>query len=112
MINFYKEMWKNRADILKPLTEETGKGAKFRWTNEMQEVFNKIKVVITEDVMLAYLDYNQTFHVHTDASKFQMGGAVSQNKTSVAFFLKKLNKAQLKYMITEKKLLSTAKTLK
>ena len=30
MINFYKEMWRSRAEILKPLTEKTGKGTKFK----------------------------------------------------------------------------------
>ena len=78
----------------------------------MQRAFNKIKTVIAEDVMLAYPNYNQTFHVHTDASKFQMGGVVSQNNTPVAFFSKKLNKAQLKYTVTEKELLSIVETLK
>ena len=38
--------------------------------------------------MLAFPDYNQTFHVHTDASKFQMGGEVSQNKIPVTFLSK------------------------
>ena len=78
----------------------------------MQKAFDKIKTVIAEDVMLAYPDYNQTFHVHTDASKFQMQGVVSQKRTPVAFFSKKLNKAQLKYIVTEKELLSIFKTLK
>ena len=112
MINFYKEMWRSRAEVLKSLTNKTGKGTKFRWTEEMQMAFDKIKTVIAEDVMLVYPDYNQTFHVHTHASKFQMGGVVSQNKTPVAFFSKKLNKAQLKYTVTEKELLSIVETLK
>ena len=62
--------------------------------------------------MLAFPDYNQTFHVHTDMSKFQMGGVVSQNKISEVFFSKKLNKAQLKYTINEKELLNIVEMLK
>ena len=97
MDNFYNEMWGKRASILKPLTEKTGKGTKFKWIDKMQQAFSEIKNVIAEDVMLAFPDYNQTFHVHTDTSKFQTGGVVSQNKIPVAFFSIKLNKAQLKY---------------
>ena len=52
MINFYKEMWKKRAEIIKPLNEKTGKGPKFKWTDEMQKAFDEIKLVIKEDVML------------------------------------------------------------
>jgi len=29
MINFYKEMWRQRVHILKPLIEKIGKGLKF-----------------------------------------------------------------------------------
>ena len=62
----------------------------------MQQAFDKIKNVIAEDVILAYPGNNQTFHAHTDASKFQMGGVVSQNKTPVAFFSKKNKQCSIK----------------
>ena len=112
MINFYKEMWKKRAEIMKPLTEKTGKGTKFQWTSEMQKAFKDIKAIMQEDVMLAYPNYEEVFIVHTDASKFQMGGVVSQNDKPIAFFSKKLNKAQRNYTVTEKELLSIVETLK
>ena len=57
MINFYKEMWKSRAGILKPLTIKTGKGTKFIWTEEMQQAFDKIKNAI-EDVAISRIQPN------------------------------------------------------
>ena len=89
MINFYEEMWKGRAEIMKPLTEKTEKGTKFIWTNGMQIEFDKIKAMVAEDVMLSYPDYAQVFHEHTDASKDQMGGVVSQKDKPIAFSQKK-----------------------
>ena len=112
MINFYKEMYKGRAELLKPLTEKTGKGMKFCWTEEMQQAFLNIKAAIAEDVMLSYPRYGQTFYIHTNASKFLMGGVISQKEGPIAFFSKKFNKAQLKYTVTEKELLSIVETLK
>ena len=62
--------------------------------------------------MLPYPRYGKTFYVHTNASKFQMGGVVSQKEGPIAFFSKKINKAQLNYTVAEKELLSIVETLK
>ena len=34
MINFYRDMWKNRASLLAPLTALTSKNVPFKWTDE------------------------------------------------------------------------------
>ena len=102
MINFYKEMWRHRAHILKPLSEKTGKGQKFVWTPEMEEAFIKMKSILSEDTLLAHPKFGETFVVHTDASDLQMGGVVSQNEKPIAIFSKKLNSAQRRYTTTER----------
>ena len=112
MINYYKEMYKRRAEIMKPLTEKTGRGVKFAWTPEMNKAFEKIKTIVSEDTMLAYPDYEKKFDIHTDASDYQMGGVVSQQGRPIAFFSKKLNTAHKKYTTTEKELLGIVETLK
>ena len=70
MINFYKEIWKNLAHVMRPLTEKTGKVKKFEWTNEMDKSFRKIKNIISENVLLYYPKYGTKFIVHTDASNY------------------------------------------
>ena len=77
MINFYNEMWKNRSHFMRTLTEKTGKGKKFEWTNEMDKSFEQIKNIISEDVLLSYPNYGTKFIVHTDAINYQMGGVIS-----------------------------------
>ena len=112
MINYYKEMWRGRADTMQALTAMTGKGVKFQWTQEMDAAFAKIKAILAEDTMLAYPRYGERFHVHTDASDKQMGGVVSQKDRPIAFFSRKLNSAQRRYTTTDKELLAIVETLK
>jgi Reverse transcriptase (RNA-dependent DNA polymerase)./Integrase core domain. len=110
MINHYKEMWPHRSHIMSPLTSLTGH--KFQWNDACQKAFEHIKLMITEDVLLAYPDHNLPFEIQTDASDYQLGSVIKQKGRPVAYFSKKLNKAQKNYTIEEKEILSIVETLK
>ena len=60
-VNFYKEMWRHRAHILKPLSEKAGKGQKFVWTTKMEEAFVKMKSILSEDTFLAHLKFRKKY---------------------------------------------------
>ena len=66
-----------------------------------QEVFDKVKRIVVEEVILAYPSYGELFEIYSDASKRQVSAVITQNEKSLAFFLRKLNRAQQKYYITE-----------
>jgi transposase InsO family protein len=112
MINFYRDMWKNRASLLAPLTALTSKNVPYVWTEEHQKNFDAIKRVIGREVLLAYPDFNAPFQIHTDACKTQIGAVISQNGKPIAFYSRKMNSAQQNYTVTEKELLSIVATLK
>ncbi len=95
MINFYRDMWKQRATLLAPLTALTSKDVPFKWTDEHQLNFDTIKRVIGREVLLAYPDFNAPFQIHTDASKSQIGAVISQNGKPIAFYLRKMNPLRL-----------------
>ena len=42
-INYYRDMWVRRSEILAPLTNLTSKDAKWEWTDVHQQAFDKIK---------------------------------------------------------------------
>ena len=73
MINFYRDMWQKRSDILVPLTALTSKKVKYDWKDEHQRCFDAIKRVIGREVLLGDPDFNAPFEIHTDASKLQLG---------------------------------------
>ena len=62
--------------------------------------------------MLAYPKYGEVFDIYTDASTRQLGAVITQNGKPLAFFSRKLSKAQQKYSITELELLSIVECLK
>ena len=112
IINYYRDMWKGRSGILTPLSSMTSKEAKWNWTSECQEAFDKIKKLVSRETLLSYPDFNKPFEIHTDASKVQLGAVISQNNKPIAFYSRKLNPAQVNYTTTERELLSIVETLK
>jgi hypothetical protein len=63
------------------------------------------------EMLLAYLDFNAPFQIHTDVSKTQIGALISQNGKPIAFYSRKMNSAQQNYTVTKKELLSVVATL-
>ena len=54
MINFYRDMWQKRSELLAPLTVLTSKNVKYDWKDEHQKCFDAIKRVIGREVLLGY----------------------------------------------------------
>ena len=106
MINFYRDMWQKRSELLAPVTALTSKNVKYDWKDEHQNCFNAIKRVIGREVLLAYPDFNAPFEIRTDASKLQIGAFISQKGKPVSYYSRKMNSAQQNYTTTEKELLS------
>jgi hypothetical protein len=109
-------MWFHRSELLAPLTSLTSSKVKFEWHSYHQQAFDKIKKVIVTEVLLYYPDFNKpsSFHLYTDASDHQLGAVIMQDKKPIAFYSRKLNKAQKRYTTTERhrELLSAIETCK
>ena len=112
MINYYRDMWIRRSDILAPLAKLTSKEAKWKWTEEHQNAFDTIKRIVSQETLLRHPDFNKPFEIHTDASKAQLGAVISQEGHPIAFYSRKLSPAQLNYTTTERELLAIVETLK
>jgi hypothetical protein len=95
-LNYYHDMWPNHAHILNPLTDQSGlkKRALIKWTDDMQQAFDKMRLLTAADTLAAYPNHNKRFDVYTDASDFQLGACIIQEGRPVAYFLQKLTKYQ------------------
>lgn len=71
-----------------------------------------MKMALSQYTVLTYPDFTKPFHIHTDASDYQLGSVISQNNRPIAFYTRKLTNPQTKYTTTEKELLSIVETLK
>jgi hypothetical protein len=74
------------------------KSIKWKWTAEHQEAFEKMKLLIAKETLLSFPDFSQEFEIDTDASKLQLGACISQNSKPVAFYSRKLQPAQTRYI--------------
>jgi hypothetical protein len=114
IVNYYRDMWFSRSELLAPLTSLTSSKVKFEWHSSHQQTFDKIKKVTGTEVLLCYPDFNKPvlFHLYTYASDHQLGAVIIQDKKPIAFYSRKLNTAQKWYTTTERELLSGIETCK
>jgi hypothetical protein len=112
-VNYYCDMWPSHAHILQPLTDQSSlkKRALIKETDEMQQAFDKMHLLMAADALAAYPDHNKRFDVYTDASDFQLGACIIQEGRPVAYILQKLMKSQKNYTTMEKEMLSIIVTL-
>ena len=54
------------AHTLKPLTNQSGlkKRAPIKWTDDMQQAFNKMRLLMAANALAAYPDHNKWFDVY------------------------------------------------
>ena len=115
MVQYYRDLWPRRSEILIPLTNLTkGKARKgpIEWTPECENAFVSLKRIIARETILAYPNFNKKFTIYTDASDFQLGAVIMQEGKPLAFYSRKLTQAQRNYTTSEKELLSIVETLK
>ena len=86
LVNYYRDLWPRRSEILAPLTSLTSVKKKWKWEKEHQEAFDKMKRVVAREVKLSYPNFNKEFEVHTDASDKQLGAVISQELKPIAFY--------------------------
>ena len=115
-ITFYHNMFLQRSHVLAPLTELIGnnkpKSTKVEWTVPCRQAFETAKVLLVRAMLMQHPDHNKPFHIYTDASDYQLGAAVLQDRHPVVFYMSKLNDAQRNYTTIDKELPSTVEMLK
>lgn len=120
MVNYYRDMWKRRSHLLAPLTQllqgvsTKAKSARkaIKWGPAQDRAFQAVKQIISDDVLLAFPDFNATFDIHTDSSDYQLGAVISQHGKPIAFYSRKLTPTQRRYTVGEREMLSIVETLK
>ena len=119
MVQYYRDLWARRSDMLAPLTSLVGecgqtkatkakrtKKVPWYWAKVHQKAFNDVKATITKEIVLAYLDFDKVFEIYTYASTKQLGSVITQSNRPLVFFSRKLSVQQQKYSVTKIELLA------
>ena len=109
-INFYKSMWPRRTHVLAPLTRLTGQ-VPFCWDLARQQAFDEMKAVLATYCLNIYTDLDKHFRIVCNASNYQLGSCILQDRRPVAYWSKSLSPVQKNYITTEKELLAIVLTL-
>ncbi len=109
--NFYRPFIKNFAHIARPLHRLTRKNQEWKWEQDEQQAFDKLKKLVTEEPVLAHPDLTQQFEVEVDASGYAVGATLMQRKEDgkkhpIGYFSATLNEAQRNYDIYDLELLA------
>ena len=112
MINYYHDMWQGRSHILARLTAMCSAKAKYVWGDKEQKTFKDIKAIMSQETLLAFPDFAKASHVYPDSSDYQLGAVIMQDDRPLAFYSRKLNSAQKRYITGKQELLSIVETLK
>jgi hypothetical protein len=95
------------------LTNSEGYHVKFIWGEEQQSAFEKVKAVISEEIMLKYPNPNRPFNIYPNASSnYTMGAVLEQDGKIVSTFSRKIINVLLKYTVTGQILLAAVKACK
>ncbi|GFT73004.1 retrovirus-related Pol polyprotein from transposon 17.6 [Trichonephila clavipes] len=106
MVGWYQKFIPQYADICEPLYRLKKKGAKFNWSTEAHDSFDKIKRALTEAPVLQLPKFTEQFNLFTDASGVGIGAVLNQNNRPIAFASRTLNKAKRNYTVTERECLT------
>jgi hypothetical protein len=113
MINFYRNMWQQRSQLLALVFSEfTSNKVPFDWNETHQTNYDASKHVIGREVILAYPDFNAPFHVYTDASNYKSVQSYHKTESQSLSILRKWIAPSPTTLLHKKELLSIVETLK
>jgi hypothetical protein len=110
LCSYYRRFVRGFSQLGALLTNLTKKGA-FHWTEESQQTFEKIKEVMSTCLVLALLDFSQSFVLHCDTSGVGIGAVLMQGGHPIVFESKKLNELERLYSIYDKEMLASMHAL-
>ena len=117
VVNFYHRFIPHAASLMGPLHNMShAKGDKFLWSDQLQSAFDTTKHALASATLLNHPSTTATTCLTVDASDLAVGGVLEQflNGTwkPLAFFSRKLDRAQKSYSTFDRELLAMYSAIK
>ena len=111
LINYYHRFLPNLSTVVHPLTQLSEKNHKWKWTEQCEIAFHKVKEMITSEQVLTQYDPSLPLRLACDASPVGIGAVLSHvihdgTERPRAFASRTLTKTEQKYAQIDKEALS------
>lgn len=115
--NFCRQFIKDYSKVVEPLTSLTRKDVPFKWGEDCEAAFQRLKTEFTKEPILHSFDEEKESIVESDASDTCTGATHLQRDDQgrlhpVAYYSEKMSPAEQNYNIYEKELMAIVKALK
>ncbi|CAC5407755.1 unnamed protein product [Mytilus coruscus] len=104
-INYLAKFVPNMSAVTEPIRKLLKEEHKFIWTHEQQQAFEKLKDIITKNLVLSFYDVSKPVTVSCDASQCGLGAMLIQDNKPVAYASRSLTDAERRYANIERELL-------
>jgi hypothetical protein len=106
LTGYYIKFVKDYGLLAKPLTRLLQKQQVFRWNEDAQGAFDKVKQAMASTPVLALPRFDLPFTVETEASDVGLGAGLMQQRRPIAFISKALGERNKHLSIYEKEFLA------
>ncbi|CAG9137414.1 unnamed protein product [Plutella xylostella] len=116
LCNFYRRFIPDYSIHTQPLCQLLKKEKGWKWENEHQEAFEKIKSLFIKTIQFHHPDFSKPYYLQTDSSGIGMAGVLYQKDDEgemkiLGFHSKVLKGAQLNWTVTEQEFYSVISCL-
>ena len=115
LAGFYRPFICKYGAIAAPLSNLLKKDTKWRWGEEEQCAFDTLKQKLVSSPVLIFPDFDQPFHLFTDASNEGLGAALMQQVSGkyqpIAYASRMMNKSERNYNTTDREMLAVVWSL-
>ena len=110
MTGYYRKFCQNFSSVAAPLTDLLKKDKKYKWDDNCEKAFMKIKTLLLTAPVLIMPDYQKPFKLQVDASDYGAGAVLLQEGTQeidqpISYFSQKFDQHQRNYSTCEKEAL-------
>lgn len=110
MAGWYRRFIPEYSTLVSPLTQLLRKNVRWRWHEEQEAAFCKLKEALTTAPILARPDFSKPFTLYTDASATGLGAILTQvqdgSERVITYSSRALSKCERNYSVTEKECLA------
>lgn len=107
---YYRRFVQNFAEIAHPINNLTKKRVEFKWDDECERSFHKLKHAVSNPPILIFPDFMKLFIIVCDASQFALGAVLGHDIDKlfrpIHFASRSLNKSEQNKSTIEKELLA------